>query len=578
MEIYTQIMEDEKIDYLNGDFTQTVRELDKLSELEAVKIEINEGLEEALSELDALHDQFSAEDSARLLDLCKNTVIETITGQFGLAGMFVQTQDGGSVTTTHNFEKGIIATESDQQKYEAYKVNNNGSKKWKQIRNEVGYDEPLKKMRDSAPDVIIDEYTGKPIPKERAVIDHVVSAKEIESNAENHLFKTPEERAKMATNDKNLAWTESSANDSKGKRKMKEWLDKPNPNNPSETNEERYKIDREQALQKDTKARRYIKTEITVAAAKKYGTELMTTGGKDAARMAAYSALGVVLRDLTQAVFHEIRVTFQQRGKETLKEIFIRFKERIGTVIADLKTKWKDILKGSFEAGITSFLSNIVVFIINLFATTLKKIVAMIRAGFVSLCQAVKMLVSPPAGMDREDANYQALKILTAGLIGAASLGLSAGIEKLLQSIPGLQPLMMFPIPSIGKEPRTVSDILAVTLSALAGGLLTTIVLYFMDKCRNAGKKDKLQIQLVAQSGVVVPYKIAQTWCVMGEAYYFLDEKVFEGAMMLKAAHDEIKASKAEADRNINDFHNAVEKLRQLQKTIKDTTETVEEK
>jgi hypothetical protein len=356
---------------------------------------------------------------------------------------------------------------------------------------------------------------------------------------------------------------------------MKDWLNE--PDKKGGTKADRFGIDREKALKEDEKARKYIKTEITVAAAKKYGNELMATSGKDAARMAAYSALGVIMRELTQAVFHEIHVTFQWRGKETLKEIFIRFKERIGAVIADLKAKWKDIFKGSFEVGITAFLSNIVVFIINLFATTLKKLVAMIRAGFVSLCQAVKMLVNPPAGMDREEVNYQALKILTAGLIGAASLGLSAGIEKLLQAIPGLQPLMMFPIPSIGKEQRTVSDILAVTLSALAGGLLTTIVLYFMDKCRNAGKKDKLQIQLVAQSGVAVQYKIAQTWCVMDEAYHFLGEKVAEGAWLLKAANDEIETSADEAEKSVADFHDTVEKLKARRKTLADATSYQEE-
>jgi hypothetical protein len=173
------------------------------------------------------------------------------------------------------------------------------------------------------------------------------------------------------------------------------------------------------------------------------------------------------------------------------------------------------------------------------------------------------MLVNPPVGIDREEANYQALKILTAGLIGAASLGLSAGIEELLKSIPGLQPLMTFPIPSIGKEQRTVSDILAVTLSALVGGILTTIVLYFMDKCRNTEKKDKLQIKLVTQSGVVVQYKIAQTWCVMSDAYQFLGEKAVESYTMLKTANDEIEASKKEAEESVHDFHNTVEKLKQ---------------
>jgi hypothetical protein len=129
----------------------------------------------------------------------------------------------------------------------------------------------------------------------------------------------------------------------------------------------------------------------------------------------------------------------------------------------------------------------------------------------------------------------------------------------------------MFPIPFTGiADPKTgtsnlktVSDVLAVTLSALAGGLLTTIVLYFMDICRNAGKKDKLQIQLVNQSGVVAQYKIAQTWTVMGEAYNFLDNKIVEGAVMLKLAYDEIKKSAKEADESVNDFHSAIEKLKQ---------------
>jgi 5-methylcytosine-specific restriction endonuclease McrA len=610
----------EEIDYLNEDFTHIAKELDTLAEHNTIKIEINEGLEEALKELDSLHDQFSAEDSARLLDLCKTTVIETITGQFGLAGMFIQTQDGGNVTTTHNFNnitithnfgKGVTATKEDEAKFNEYSANNPEeikakideykaknpevpeaifkeyednkpkSRKRRKVRELVGYNKLSRDKRDTLlqnQDKIIDAYTGKELPKDKtANLDHIVPVKEIERMAEAHLCMTPEERAKMATNDKNLAWTEESVNKSKNAKPMKEFLDEQNPEKPDETNTERFGIDREKALTKDAEARKYIETEITVATMKKYGSELLMTGGKDAARMVAYSALGVIMRELTQSVFHEIRLTFQMHGKETLKEIFIRFKERIGMVIADLKTKWKDIFKGSFEAGITAFVSNIVVFIINLFATTLKKLVAVIRAGFVSLCQAVKMLIKPPAGMDREEANYQALKILTAGLIGAVSLGLSAIIEKLLQAIPGLQPLMMFPIPSIGKEPRTVSDALAVTLSALAGGILTTIALYHMDKCRKTGKKDKLQIQLVAQSGVVVQYKIAQTWCVMGDAYRFLGEKVTEGDNTLKVASDEIETSARKAEESVNDFHNTVEKLKQ-RRNLADKTSSMEKK
>jgi hypothetical protein len=85
---------------------------------------------------------------------------------------------------------------------------------------------------------------------------------------------------------------------------------------------------------------------------------------------------------------------------------------------------------------------------------------------------------------------------------------------------------MMFPIPSFGDEPRTVSDVLAVTLSAVAGGLITTILLYYMDRWFSAGKKDKLQIQLIATNGVVMQCHLAQGWFAIKDAYDFLNDRL----------------------------------------------------
>lgn len=275
----------------------------------------------------------------------------------------------------------------------------------------------------------------------------------------------------------------------------------------------------------------------------KTSTDLASKGGAQASFAAAFSALGIVLRDLATGILEEIRLTFEQWGTESFKEIFSRFKIRLQQILADLKNKWKDILKGSFESALLSFLSSVVVFVINLFFTTIKKIVAMIREGFVSFCRAIKLLTNPPADMPKEDVHYEAVKILTAGLIGAAAIGLSAAIEKGLQAIPGLQPLMLFPIPTLIGEPRTVSDILAVTLSSLAGGVLASIVLYFMDKCRNQAKHDKLQIQLVNQSGVVVHCQIAGTWCAMDDAYNFFKTKVVETAEMFNETEQRLEQS-----------------------------------
>ncbi|WP_145414958.1 hypothetical protein [Paenibacillus xylanexedens] len=559
------------IDYLNVD-TDHIEELELVSEPLNLRIEINESLEEALLEMQNLREQLSSSESTKLIELCKDTVIETITGQFGLAGMFIEAKDGGSVTTAHNFEKGINSSVSDQQKYEEFKANNDGSRKWEDVRKDNGYDTPLPQKRKDAfktKEVIIDAYTGKPLTKDgQTHLDHIVSAKEIESNAAKNLFMTPEQRAEMATNDVNLAFTDGRANQSKGEHSMKEWLQKKD-RKTDQTKAGKYGIDSDMALQKDSEARKYIKKKTTVAAAKKYGEELLKTGGEDAAKMAAYSAFGVVLREITQAIFVEIHITLRERGKESLKDIYLRFKNGLESKLRTIIGRWKEILSGSFESGLTAFLSNVVVFVINLFATTLKKIVSMIRAGIVSLTQAIKMLAKPPQGMTKEESRYQAIKIITAGLIGALSLGLSAGIEKLLQSIPGLQPLMMFSVPFPGQEPRTVSDIVAVTLSALIGGLLTTIVLYFMDKCRENSKKEKLQIQLVAQSGVVVQYKLAQTWMYLEDAYSELHETTVDFADYISSGQSNIEESGKRADQAIQRLSDAKMKLKNMSKRFK---------
>ena len=105
---------------------------------------------------------------------------------------------------------------------------------------------------------------GKELPKDgRAHLDHIVSAKEIEKDAKNHLHLSTEERADMATRDENLAWTESKINQSKGEKPMKEFLE---TEKKGQTNAERFEINEEDARRKDEKARKMIKKEVDTAA------------------------------------------------------------------------------------------------------------------------------------------------------------------------------------------------------------------------------------------------------------------------------------------------------------------------
>ncbi|WP_297987831.1 hypothetical protein [uncultured Campylobacter sp.] len=556
-----------KSTYFNKDFSKTEKELNELFDHKSLKIELADGLQNALDELSNLHSKLPENQTSTLLHLCEASAISAITSQFGLASLIIDARDGGSVTTVHNFEKGITANEADAARYSDMIANRNG--KYLEVRNKVGYDKPLVKRRNEALQneaIIIDEYTGRNLPKYgRVHLDHIVSVKEIESSVSANLALSPEERAKIAADKENLALIDGSINQSKGSDEMKVFLNKEDKKT-GQRKAEKFGIDEQKAMQKDKKARKFVYGEIDKAKVKKYSKELLTTGCKDITKIMAYTVIGVAMREIAQGAITEIKLAFKQRGKESFGEIWVRFKTRMSEILDSLKSKWKDLVAGSIEEGLTSFISNLGVFLINVFATTLKRFVAMIRAGFVSLKEAVKILVNPPRGLDKDEVGYQAVKVLTAGLIGALSLGLSEAIDKFLLSIPVLTPIFSFIVPVIGKS---VGDIVSACLSAILGGVLTTIVIYFMDKLHSQSKADKIQIQLVTKSGEISAYQVALSWVALSEAYdeFFVDVK--QSITKLANTIRIVRDSSQETSMAVSNFIDKMQNLRiKLNKTI----------
>lgn len=507
---------EEKINFLNQDFDASF-ELDKKEEL---KIELDNELENALKELNDLQAQLPQEARKALLEQCKDSAIDAITSQFGLASAFIDARDGGSSTTLHNFEKGIdfISNDADRERF-----------KHKNDYDRSGYDTAvvngervnfnIKRKHDFQNNETITDYaTGRTLNKDgQAHLDHIISAKEMETDSATNLYLSRDERIELATSDENLGYMNASANSSKGEDDLLEWMNKTDKETGT-TKGKKYGIDEELATKAYEKAQKHKKKTVLKAAIKKHATELAISGSKDALKMAAYSAIGMILKDVAQAVMIEIRTTLENKGNESFKEIFERFKTRMLKVWKNIELKWKDILSNSLEAGVTAFLSNIVVFVINFFATTLKRIVSIIRAGFVSLCQAVKMLANPPKDMPKDEVIFAALKILATGLIGAVSMGLTEGLVTLMKATPGLNAIFAIPIPFSGES---IGDALAVCLTAMLGGVLSTVAIYYMDKCRNESKTSRLKICIMSQSGLITHIQIAKSWFVLDDAFKY---------------------------------------------------------
>lgn len=570
---------EEELNLFEDNFEKEIQELETIPDDYLIKVQIDEELDNAVSLLNELKERYSENESATLLELCRDNVIDTITNQFGIASLIINSQDGGNVTTIHNAQQKIYASKKDEYNREVYEKGHyipgeNGKRgSWSgnsegktfsgNSKRSVGSE--FTKSQIDEYGYLTDAYTNQKVKASATSPDHIESLSNFHKNGGYML--SDKEKCDFATDKNNLASTGRDINVSlKDKDKLK-WEEEKSGCRDV-TNAEYYGVDKEKLKEAVERGKETAQTHLPTNSqkAKYYVKNLAASGLADAGKMAAYSALGIIMRDLVSGIMTEVRLTFENRGKESFKEILARFKKRLSKILYDLKSKWKDILEGSFEAGIIAFMSNIVVFVINLFFTTLKKIVSMIRAGFVSLCQAVKILTNPPEGMSKEDVHYEAFKVLTAGIIGATSLGLSAAIEKGLQAIPGLQPLMMFHIPSFKKEPKTVSDVLSVILSSLAGGLITTIVLYFMDKSRAESKKDHLQVQLVTQSGVVVQCQTAKTWCTLEEAYKFFKQEINMGAEVIRNTKEDLTNSFAVVEEAAVKRKDAMAKLKALYK------------
>ncbi|ECP7242657.1 hypothetical protein FUY74_07455 [Campylobacter jejuni] len=542
--------------FINTDYKLLEKELEELSKKDKLRLEIDQGLDEALKDLEIISAKMPQEQTQKLFDQCTNNAMDAIMGHFGFAAVILDAKDGGNVNTTHNVRKGIYASEKERQRYA-----NRGEYDSDYYHKDSDYIKINKEQSQLKKQGKLEDYmTGKKIEANADTdLDHIVAAKTIHDDPARVLAEM--DGAKLANTESNLKMIDSSLNRSKKDKSAEEFLAKRDERlkileeqekkgilTPSQQ-KEKEKLLKQKEIQDEKFKEQYKQNEkeINREVDKKYYTsskpykEALITGAQDAAKMAAYSALGIVLKDFIKAIIIELKVTFKEFGNESLKEILMRFKYRICKVWEELKIKWKDILKGSFERALQTFFSNLVVFIINIFATALKSIVQIVRAGFTSLWQAMKIITNPPKDMPNEDIYYEASKIMITGLISAVTMLGSESIKNFLLIIPVFNALLFFPIPF---TEQTIGDALSLCITSACGAILSTIAIFYMDKWRNDSKIGRLQIQLVAQNGVIMHYKIAQTWFVLGDAYNLFEQVVERGNKNLTMLKNNINQAK----------------------------------
>lgn len=397
-----------------------------------------------------------------LLESCQGQVLQQIIGPFGLTSAMFDDKDGGNVTTTKNFEQGVTATEQDKQSYEQWQASNNGD------YDRTAYDAELpgkRKEMFKGDEPIISQYTGNELTKDgQTHLDHVVAAKTIETDSKANLFMSQDERVATANQDANLVAAEGNINQSMQDKDKLEWAKAQRKADKGKTNAESFGVDEELLEQTDKKAKDAVDGDILNAQIRKQGAELLTTGAKDAGKMAVRQALGVLIHELVKGVFVEIKKLFNNPKEENIIDRLIAAIKRVAKRVA---AKFKDAGKAFVGGGVQGFISNLLTFLINNLIKTSAKVVTIIRESIKSIWQAVKFIVNPPKNLSALEVTREVTKILTVAVATGLGMFFEEAIQTFIMSIPILAP---------------IAGIIAPAIAAILTGVATALLVYGLDR------------------------------------------------------------------------------------------------
>lgn len=419
--------------------------------------------------LDKFEKDFNQEKFHRLIEDCKKDVVHSIVTPFGL-GKIVAAYDktGGNVTTVHNANQNIYAKEAD--KYNRTDYANTKNSEGQQFagsgKNSVGSNYTKSQM-DSKGNVV-DAYTGKSQKANTASPDHIESLSQYHKDAGFMQSKT--QKADFATDENNLALTDRSINQSMRDYDKQSWQEK---TKDGQTNTERFDIDKDklnqQVEQGKATAKEHAPTNLEKAGY--YGKNTVTTGFSEGGKVALQQALGLVISEFFTATFDEIIDIYKNGFYSEFDEKFLSvLKQRLARIGERLSAKWKDVAVAFKDGFISGFISNLVTTVINLFVTTAKRVVRIIREGLFSLFRAVKLLLFPPEGMTLEERMHEVKKLIATGLIVSVGVILEEYVEKFIASSGVLAPY---------------ANVLSTIFVGAVTGLSITMVVYYLDKKKN---------------------------------------------------------------------------------------------
>lgn len=414
-------------------------------------------------------------------------IIESIITSFGL-DFIISDQHGGDVDTVHNVQEiGIDSKMTYKNKANEEKYNSRGEYSYchtkrngelcKNKNNDYhdlnsNYRKTKHETRKYANEynngIIKDEYTGKDITFSRyapadkkASLDHAYAAKTIHDDRAVSLSGI--KGCDLANSPENLVWTNSSLNSSMQDKDIPEYInshpeisERTKENMMTKYNYAKYSIDKRinycyytsQAFVKDT----------------------ALAAGKLGAKMGLRQAFGFLFANIWFSIKEEFEKAELSWGMDlNLGDFFKAIANGIKRGVE--KTGAMETVCKLIEGSVTGALSSLTTTLCNVFFTTAKNAVKIIRESYVSIVEACKVLFINPDNYLFGDRIIAAARILATGA--------SVVVGSLVGAAIGATPIGHLPL---------IGDIIQTFCGSFVTGVMSCTLLLFIDRSSLARK------------------------------------------------------------------------------------------
>ncbi|WP_290051053.1 hypothetical protein [uncultured Muribaculum sp.] len=391
----------------------------------------------------------------------ERVVLESLITSFGL-DMLMGDKHGGDVDTIHNVRQ---IGKDEQMRYKniknEYDYNNKeeyNSNTYHKHSNYINTNREYSKQRKEG--TLKDGYTGEILdPTISHDLDHIISAKEIHEDKGRILSGLKGED--LANDpDTNLTPTNRHTNRSKGQKSMNEYLER----NGDEYNEEQ----KERMKEKDRVARKAYETKIAreYYTSKKFFGDTAVAAGMLSFKMGIKAALGLVFAELWFAARDEIAKIASYGA-----ELFNAIGRGIKKGFENAKAKYKEIWHKFLDGAVAGVLSSLVTTLTNIFFTTAKNVVRIIRQSWSTLVEATKILMFNPDCLRFGERIRVASKVLGTGACVLAGIMVTEAVSK--------TPLGTIPF---------AGEIAAAFCGTFVCGIMSCSLLYLLDRNETINK------------------------------------------------------------------------------------------